>query len=215
MDVVSPLPSRPPGTQLRARRNPRWIVIGLMAMALGGLGAGALYAQAADVQSVLVAGRTIPRGEVIQASDLKVVDVQGTAGLRTVGQERLGEIAGTVAVVDVAEGSLVTPQSFGRAAVAAGTVQIGLRLAPGRIPVREMPAGTPVRLIGVAAKTTGAPDAEPAGAPFVVGAVIATAPRATADQAAFVLDVAVAADAATTVAQLAAADRIVLIREAE
>ena len=215
---VSPLPSRPAGTQLRARRNPRWIAVGVLAMVLGALGAAALYAQVSTAEPVLVAARTIGRGEALDSAAFRVVDVSAGAGVRTVPQGRLAELAGRVALVDIAEGTLLTPDSFGAPVVPVGSVQLGLRLPQGRIPLTSMPAGTPVQLYSVASGRTGAVSAaeeaaSPAGVAFK--ARIATAPRLTQDGGSYLVDVEVAATDAGRLAQLAAAERLVLVREAE
>ncbi len=186
------------------------MLIGLLAMCLGGLGAAYLYSQASSSTPVLVATRTVARGEVIKDTDLRVAEIGGGASVTAVDAARIREVVGQVAILDLAEGSLVTPGSYGQVTVRSGTSQLGLRLAPGRIPIRDMPAGTPVRIIGVPAKT----DASAAAADaFVTTAVVVTAPRATADGTAIVLDIELASDKAVAVAQLAAADRIVLTRE--
>lgn len=186
------------------------MLAGLLAMCLGGLGAVVLYNQATTSRPVLVATRTIPRGETIKQSDLRVADVAGS-GVASVEAERLSEVIDQVALLDIAEGTMLTPVSFGQTKVRVGTSQIGLRLTPGRVPVREMPAGTPVRLVAVAAKSD--QGSAPPGEILVATATVVTAARATPDGSAVMLDVEVPADRAVVIAQLAAADRIVVVRE--
>ncbi len=206
--TTTSLPARPAGAQLRPRRSPRLMLLGLLLACVGALGAVAIYQAGTSSQTVLVAARTISRGEVIQAADLRVVDVTGAPGLSVVPADSMGEAVGQVALIDVGEGALLTPGSFGKASVAEGTVQLGLRLTPGRLPVRDMPAGTRVRLIAVQTK-----DATSGTGELVGVATVVTQPRETGDGAAFVLDVAVRADQGAAVAQLAASDRLVLVRE--
>ena len=211
MSVAAPtLPPRTPTTQLRARRNPRLILVGVLTMCLGGLGAAVLFDQATSTRPVLSTTRTVVRGETIKEADLRIVEIGG-AGVTAVDAGRLRDVVGQVALTDMADGSLVAPTAFGQLKVNAGTSQVGLRLTPGRVPVREMPAGTPVRLVGVAAKadqTSAAP-----GDAFVTSAVVVTAPRPTPDGTGVMLDVEIPADKAVVVAQLAAADRVVVVRE--
>ncbi|HOB04044.1 MAG TPA: SAF domain-containing protein [Propionibacteriaceae bacterium] len=203
------LPPRGGTTQLRARRSPRLVLVGLLIMCLGGLGAAVLYASVTTSRPVLVANRTVVRGETIKESDLRITELGG-ARVAAVDANRLREVVGKVALLDIGEGSVLTPASYGQVSVNAGTSQLGLRLAPGRVPVRDMPAGTPVRIIGVPAKTDQAAAASDA---FVTAATVVTSPQATPDGAAVMLDVEVPADKAVILAQLAAADRLVVVRE--
>ncbi len=209
MSAAAPtLPPRNGSAQLRARRSPRLILAGLLAMCLGGLGAAVLYQSATTTHPVLVATRTITRGETIAAGDLRVVELGG-APVAAVDAAKQREVVGQVAVLDIAVGSVLTPGSYGQVTVNPGTSQVGLRLTPGRVPVRDMPAGTPVRIVGVSAKgdQTGVTET------FVAFGVVVTSPRPTPDGTGVMLDVEVAADKAVTIAQLAAADRVVVIRE--
>ncbi len=185
----------------------RLVVFGLLLACLGSLGAVTLYQRGTTSQPVLVATRTISRGEVIGRNDLRIVDVSVGEGLRFVPAGSQTEVVGQVALVDLADGSPLTPGSYGKAVVAAGMVHIGLRLAAGRLPVRDLPAGTPVRLIGVSTK-------DGATGENVGTGVVVTSPRATSDGAASVLDIAVRSELAIVVAQLAATDRLVVVREA-
>lgn len=204
------LPPRSSTTQLRGRRSPRLILIGILAMCLGGLGAAVLYQQSTTSHRVLISTRTVLRGEVIKESDLRITEIAG-APIPAVDAHRLREVVGQTALLDIAEGSIVGPSSYGQVTVNAGTSQLGLRLTAGRVPVRELPAGTPVRIIGVAAKAD-VTSAAPIEA-SVTNAVVVTSPRATPDGAAVMLDVEVPADKVVLVAQLAAAERIVVVRE--
>lgn len=202
---MTPLPPRPAGTQLRARRSPRLIVLGVLLACLGALGAVAVYQTGTTAQPVLVMRHTVNRGGVISQDHVQAVDVTVAAGMRVVPAASMSEVVGKVALTDLEEGSLVTPDSFGAHVVEPETAQVGLRLGPGRLPVRSMPPGTRVNLIGLG------DDAAAAEALLGTGTVV-TAARETPDGAAQVLDVSVAANLATKVAQLAANDRLVVVR---
>ncbi|MDO5287840.1 MAG: SAF domain-containing protein [Actinomycetia bacterium] len=200
---MTPLPPRPAGTQLRARRSPRLIVLGVLLACLGALGAVAVYQTGTTAQPVLVMRHTVNRGDVIPQGHVQAVDVTVAAGMRVVPAASMSEVVGKVALTDLEEGSLVTPDSFGAHVVEPETVQVGLRLGPGRLPVRSMPPGTRVNLIGLG---------DAAAAEALGPGTVVTAARETPDGAAQVLDVSVAVDVATKVAQLAANDRLVVVR---
>lgn len=192
---------------LRARRNLRWMAVGLLAVCLGGLGAALLYANLSNAQSVITVTRTVYRDQVITAADLGVTSVVPAAGVDAVPADRIDEVVGRTALLDLAEGSLLTPRGYGEPAVEAGSVRLGLRLAAGRLPSAPMPPGTEVLLVPVG-RDGGEP---PAGASVV--ARIAT-PAGVLPDGASIVDVSVAASEAERVARLAANDQLVLVRRA-
>lgn len=201
-----------PSTPLRARRNPRWLLAGLLAICLGGLGAAYVYTGVADAHSVLRVTRTVPRGQTISAQDLAVVSVGSTAGVDTVPADRLDDVVGQEALTDLPGGSLLVGASYGRSELAKGSVQLGLKIPAGRMPQRSMAAGVRVLLVPVASVTSAGAGKDPKAAP--IEAVVAAVPVATIDATAWLLDVNVAADDAVTVARLAARDQLVVVREA-
>lgn len=205
------LPSRPEAVQLRARRSPRLIIAGVLCACLGGLGAALVYAQATSSTQVLVVARDVARGEVVQTSDLAVVTVGSVPGVSTVPASELATLVGGEAHVDLPRGSLVGEGSVGEPVVAEGTSQLGIRLAAGRLPVKSMPAGTRITLVAVTGTRTGA--AQESSTLKVAGHVVSS-PVPLVDGSSYVLDVAVPQGVAQQVADLAAAEQLVLVREA-
>lgn len=196
----------PGAAPLRPRRNLRWVAAGVLATCLGGLGAALLYGNLSSAQAVVTVTRTVYRDQVITAADLGTTSAVPAVGVETVAADRIDAVVGRTALHDLAEGSLLGPRSFGEPVVESGTVQLGLRLSAGRLPVSPMPPGTEVLLVPVGTDG-GAP---PAGA-SVLGR-IATGASALPDGAS-VVDVAVAAAEAERVARLAANDQLVLVRQ--
>jgi hypothetical protein len=192
-------------SQVRARRNLRWMAVGVLAVCLGGLGAALLYGNLSNAQSVLTVKRTVYRDQVITADDLGVTSAVPATGVETVSTERLEEVVGRTALSDLVEGSLLSPRGYGEAVVEVGSVRIGLRLAAGRLPSAPMPPGTGVLLVPVG-RDGGEP---PAGAS--VAARMATAAAGLPDGA-WIVDVSVAATEAERIARLAASDQLVLVR---
>lgn len=204
------LPPRPAGVEARAARSPRWILLGLLAITLGGLASVALYAKATDTHPVLVAANPIARGQVIAEADLVSVDMGSPVGLRWIDASRRAEVVGSTALVDAARGTPLVPDGFGDPVVDAGTVTVGLRLIKGRLPSSPLPAGTPVRLIEVSSTSpsgSGAPVSSRATFP----ASVARAPQTSPDGSADLIDVTIAVDHVQAVAELAASERIVLV----
>ncbi len=201
-------PSVSPATAtIRPRRNLRWILIGVLAICLGGLGSAVLYTSVTDATSVLKANRTIHRGELIGPSDLGPVSLGSHLGVETVPAERAAELIGKTALLDLSDGALVTPASIGEPEVVPGFSRLGLKLAPGQVPVSPLPAGTSVVLVPL---STGN-DGKTAGSSY--RATIAVAPASLADGSTS-LEVMVADADSDEVARLAAAGRLVVVKRA-
>ena len=192
-------------SQVRNRRNLRWMAVGVLAVCLGGLGAALLYGNLSNAHTVLVVERTVYRDQVITAADLGATSAVPALGVETLSSDQLDTVVGRTALSDLVEGSLLSPRSFGEPVVEAGSVRIGLRLAAGRLPSAAMPPGTEVLLVPV-----GRDGAEPpAGAS--VAARISTAAAVLPDGASIV-DVSVPAAEGERVVRLAANEQLALVR---
>ncbi|MEO7588148.1 MAG: SAF domain-containing protein [Arachnia sp.] len=199
-DITPPPAPRPDAVQLRARRSPRLIALGILSAVLGALGAAALYSMNTDNTDVVVMARDVTRGDEVQASDLSVVSVP--AGLRvesSAAHEREAMI-GQTARSDLPAGSFPVARHLGQDPIPEGHSLVGIRLAPGRLPTSELPPGSLVQLISLAE-----------GDDRVVDAVVASSPVMLDDGSGHLLDVTVADAGAHAVATLAANDLLVLI----
>lgn len=192
---------------VRARRNPRWIAVGILAICLGALGSLLLYSQVATSTTVIAVNRTIMRGETIQPGDLGQVTVGDLGGMTPISASELTSLIGKQALLDLPQGSFVVEGSIGTPAEPEGFSRVGLRLTPGRVPIAPLPAGTPVKLISVPA-----PNASTSTTEISVIGQIATAPSVAPDGSR-VLDVSVPTRHAPTIARLAASDQLALILE--
>ena len=54
---------------------------------------------------------------------------------------------GKTALLDLSDGALVSPASIGEPEVVPGFSRLGLKLAPGQVPVSALPGGSPVVLV--------------------------------------------------------------------
>lgn len=197
----------PVATHLRPRRSPRLIAVGALLTCLGGLGGALAYQDASHANRVVVMARSVPRGGTIGSSDLSVVTIGPAPGVHTIAGDRLRSLVGQQALNDLPAGSLVGEESIGQATLPAGSSQLGLKLAAGRVPHQSMPAGTPVQLVEVSG------DKGESGQ-LVVEATLVTAPQVLSDGSSHVLDVAVPQAQAQKVADLAAHDLLVVVRKA-
>lgn len=193
-------------TRVRPRRDLRLIAIGVLAVCLSGLGAVWLYSSATEATSVVTVLRSVHRDQVISAADVGLISVPTVPGLETVPGDQLAEVIGQSAHTDLVAGSLLSPHSFGPPVVGIGMAQLGLRLAPGRVPSATLPPGTAVLLVAVARD-----GGEPPDAPSVP-AKIASLGTEQPDGS-LLLDVDVPQEQAERIARLAAADQLVVVRQ--
>ena len=193
------------------RRQPRWILAGVLALTLGALGSVLLWTRVADTSTVLRVNDTMYRGHVITAQDLSPVSVGRLGGVDAVASEEVGAIVGQQVRTDVAGGSLLTRGTIGRPELAPGTAVVGLRLDEGKVPRVLIEPGTPVLLVeAAAAQPSGGTTASQTQRSF--RAEIHRPMETSSDQVAMLVDVSVARRDAEAVARLAAEDRIVLVR---
>ena len=197
--------------RLRARRQPKWIAGGILAICLGGLGSAVLYTEAAQSSEVVVLTRSVARGEIVRASDFTVARVGNLTGVSFVGGSALPGLPGKTALADLPEGSLLPAGSVGTPTLVPGSAQVGLKLSPGRIPTGDLPQGTAVVL--VALEDSRIAPGQDTSAPEPIPATVLVPPRPGPDGIAILLDVRVPVDRSDEVAVLAATDRLALVKE--
>lgn len=193
------------GTALRPRRNLRWIAAGVLAVSLGALGAALLYGNISNAISVVAINRTVYRDQLITEADLGITSAVPAAGLDMVPADQLPGVVGRTAHLDLTEGTLLSPRSFGEPVTEPGHVRLGLRLVAGRIPAASMPPGARVLLVPV-----GREGGDPPSGASVVGRI--ATPASVSPDGASIVDVTIAEGEAERVARLAAADQLVLVQ---
>lgn len=207
-DAPKPTPTPP---RMPARRNPRWIALGVVALCLGGLLSYLLYSRVAAETAVVSMASTVYRGQTVTAEDLGTVTVTGGSTLNTVPADQLDNLVGQQAVYDLVEGSLVPAGAIAPVTVPArGRAVVGVKLSQGRAPANLLSPGSPVRLVALPPTDAAAKDSL-ANETFIARVVEATP---AADGAATLVNVDVPADKAPTIALLAAQDRIAVLRDA-
>lgn len=201
--------SRPEASpRVRLRRDPRWLLAGILAVTLGGLATAFLVTSASAADPVVRVNRTIYRGETIAPTDVSVVTVGRGLDVPTVPGARLAEVVGSAAITDLPRGSLLVADSYGPAGLPPGRARIGVRLEAGRLPSAGLVPGAPLLVVALpAAGATGVADD---GLPASVTATLATAPTQATDGS-FVVDLTLASDRAEAVARLAATDRVAIV----
>lgn len=199
--------------RLPGRRDPRWIALGVVALCLGALLAGVVYARVAAETTVVAVARTVYRGEVVERDDLTTVRLRGGTLPDTVPAAELAALVGQHAVFDLPSGTVVTGAAVADVAVpAAGRAAVGLKLATGRAPEALLVPSAPVRLVALPPAATDAGANDKLAGKTYPARVIGSTPGA--DGTSLVLDVDVAQDQAPTIALLGAQDRIAVVRDA-
>jgi Flp pilus assembly protein CpaB len=119
------------GTHSRLRRLDLRVAVGLLLMLVAVLGGASLIRTAQARTPVLVAASTVQPGEVIEPSDLRVVEISVPAGVAYLSASAEGQIEGRVAAEPLWEGKVLGPGSVADAPpVGPGMVAITLLLPP-------------------------------------------------------------------------------------
>jgi len=176
-----------PGNPARPASKPVvWMTAaGMLVACLAGLSAAYGFGQATQAQTVLVMAGTVLQGDVIQASDLGVVEVWAPGAPTTPSAQRAA-VVGTRALSTLPVGSLLAPGSFGTPELGDGMARVQVRLSPSQVPSGLLPGGQRLILIGL-------PGADRLDdAPLLVAARVVCPPVEQIDGT-VVVDVAVAA----------------------
>lgn len=194
----------------KLRRRPTLIALGIALVALGGAAAAWLTTAVGHTQGVLAVRATIDRGSVIGPADLVTARINTDPALHPVPAGRRDQVVGKRAAVDLAAGTLITPDSVTTAAVPApGQSLVGISLTPAQLPAQTLRPGATVRIVA----TPRAQDDPPPGAPAVTTALVVQA-HPPVDDGQVVVDVTVPSGDAPGLAARAATGRVALVLDA-
>ena len=139
----------------RRRRKLLFYVICIGLMCLGAIISAFAFARASHSQQVLAVASTIHAGQTITTNDLKLVDMNSDTELQTIPAAQESTVVGQVAQLDMAAGSIVTPDSFGNVSIPAkGQAVVGLSLTPAQMPASSLSVGDKVSLVAVGDDTS-------------------------------------------------------------
>jgi Flp pilus assembly protein CpaB len=143
------------------RRRPTWVVFGAVMVGLATLLGVWVFSTSSQRISVMVAARDIAPGEVIEATDMRVVEMGRTDGLRAIQPSQQQLVIGQAARGPLPEGTVLNTGLFASRdrVVPAGQVVVGAALEPGAAPVAGLAAGDRVDVLAVV-KATGTPTNE-------------------------------------------------------
>ena len=120
------------------------IALGLVIVALSGLGSLWWYSTAAERTDVLALRESVSQGETIVLEDLVRVSIATDDPVTSLAEAEFQSIIGQVAAFDLEAGTLITRSMFAQVStVADGEVVVGLSLPIGRIPaITPLPGET-------------------------------------------------------------------------
>ena len=159
--------------------------------------------RAGSREPVLALARPVAAGQVITASDLRVVSISTAGPVSVVPAWRQDRVAGRTATASLPAGSLLAAADVGAASPRRGRAWLGVALTPGRYP----PGLSPGQHVGVLTAPAGHAPARVAGYAVVLSVTAAPAPGAARETVA-VLDL--PRDAVPRVAAASAAGRVSL-----
>jgi len=155
----------------RVRNKPRPAIIAL-AIALivtAGLAAAYIYTSTGRTMEVYTAASSIARGDVIEVGDLTTVEIPDNQAIPSFGLSERENMLGQTAVVDIPEGTLISPNNIATdAGLAQGQSIVGISFTPNQLPPYPLVSGDPVRIVDTPV-TQGDP---PAGTPASIAATI-------------------------------------------
>ena len=141
------------------RRRPSWVVAGVLLVGLSALLAAWVFNATSETMSVMVAARDIAPGEVIDASDLRVVEMGRTSGLRAIQPSQQDLIIGRAARGPIPDGTVLNTDLFAEKGqvIPAGFVVVGASLDAGAAPTSRLSPGDQVDLLGVVKSASATP----------------------------------------------------------
>lgn len=192
---------------VRTRRAGTWLIGCAALILLGGLASVYVVQSVSNTDQVFVAKGDIARGETIEEGDLTTIEIAAGQSTQGVPESKLKDLVGTIAVVDIPAGSLLTKASVANAlAVPEGKALVGITLQPGRLPAQSLSAGDHVVLVPVPVQ--GSVDVE-AKADQTIQAVVSQV-RPIENSVDVVVDVYVSVQAAPAVTSRSAAGALAL-----
>jgi hypothetical protein len=128
------------------------MVLGIVLIVGGALLFMVLAGRVNHRKAVLALARPVPAGQVIKATDLKVVHLSVDGGLQLIGPGAQRQVVGKPAAVDLSANTLLIASDVGtRKGLRTGKAVVGLSLKAGQLPNTQLVAGDRVALVDTGA----------------------------------------------------------------
>jgi hypothetical protein len=138
------------------QRNVPWMVMGALLVVGGALLFALIASRLAGRQPILALARSVPAGQVIAASDLKVVRISVDGELRGIPAADRRDVLGRPAVTDLGKDTLLTRDDVGAGSgLSRGKAIVGLGLKSGQLPTQDLAAGARVVILDTGELTGG------------------------------------------------------------
>lgn len=152
--AAAPQPQQTAVAPVRTRRPWGWTAGAIALILTGGVATAIVVTTSSRTEAVFVLAGAVDRGAAIAAADLTTLNVsegQTGEGFTT---DRLEEIVGQVAAVDLPAGSLVTPGALADSlGIERGQALVGLSLTSAQLPAQRPVAGQEIRIVPIASGT--------------------------------------------------------------
>ncbi len=166
--TVTPFRLEPPQRGVQVPQ----LAIGVLLVALSALVVVVLVSRAAARDPVLALAQDVERGQVVSSADFRVVYLGTDDQVATVAADEMATLVGLTAVVDLEEGTIVSPGYLAaRTALEPGEGLVGLALSPGEYPTLRLAPGDMVDVILTGSQPAGL-DGTPGDVVLVAGAEV-------------------------------------------
>jgi len=129
-------------------RRPAMAVMSIAVVATCSALFALIYVHSSRLVSVIAVTHQITQGELIEASDLRQVDVALAGGVTAVPVSDAAQVIGRPASVTLLVGALLSPADVGGAQeLASGQSVVGVDLKPGMLPASGVQPGEPVLVV--------------------------------------------------------------------
>lgn len=144
-----------PPTSARRARLPE-LVVGLVVMLAFALAAALWHMSSVERDPTLALARDVRQGEIIEASDLRVVYLSSDGDVARLAEGDVSRVAGRVALTDLPRGTVLTPALVAALPVLGeGEGVVGLALEPGQFPSAGLRPGDRVNVVAGPASQSG------------------------------------------------------------
>ncbi|WP_448812106.1 SAF domain-containing protein [Agromyces bauzanensis] len=199
-----------PESRVRSRPRPAIIAMAIALIIVGGLAAAYIYTTTGRTVQVLSASAAIARGHVIESGDLTAVEIPEGQSIPSFTVVQAKEIIGQYAVVDIPQGTLISPNNVAaEAGVPAGQSIVGIALTQAQLPPYPLANGDPVRIVETPINQGDPPATTP---PSIEATVVTVTVDETSGNT--IVAVAVDEDRAADLAARAATGRVALVLDA-